>query len=164
VYNIEVDGDHCYRVGQQGLLVHNASALQLAKNEAREVKQALQDIGETESIKTAKAAAAHHKPTGKTAVGDSTTGVPSRLHPLIREGLNRLGAAMAQAGGQLCNIPPGVCAEIKAVNTLLFMLGDDASLCDIEVATVFVSNGNPAEACPNCQLTLQGVTFITGKF
>nr|WP_162660493.1 polymorphic toxin-type HINT domain-containing protein [Tuwongella immobilis] len=26
VYNIEVDGDHCYRVGEQGLLVHNASA------------------------------------------------------------------------------------------------------------------------------------------
>ena len=26
VYNIEVDGDHCCRVGQQGLLVHNASA------------------------------------------------------------------------------------------------------------------------------------------
>jgi hypothetical protein len=26
VYNIEVEGDHCYRVGQQGLLVHNASA------------------------------------------------------------------------------------------------------------------------------------------
>jgi hypothetical protein len=25
VYNIEVDGEHCYRVGQQGLLVHNAS-------------------------------------------------------------------------------------------------------------------------------------------
>jgi hypothetical protein len=25
VYNIEVDADHCYRVGQQGLLVHNAS-------------------------------------------------------------------------------------------------------------------------------------------
>ena len=26
VYNIEVDGDHVYRVGEQGLLVHNASA------------------------------------------------------------------------------------------------------------------------------------------
>jgi len=26
VYNLEVDGDHCYRVGEQGLLVHNASA------------------------------------------------------------------------------------------------------------------------------------------
>jgi hypothetical protein len=26
VYNIEVDGDHCYRVGECGLLVHNASA------------------------------------------------------------------------------------------------------------------------------------------
>jgi hypothetical protein len=26
VYNIEVEGDHCYRVGQQGLLVHNSSA------------------------------------------------------------------------------------------------------------------------------------------
>jgi hypothetical protein len=26
VYNIEVDGDHCYRVGRQGLLVHNQSA------------------------------------------------------------------------------------------------------------------------------------------
>jgi hypothetical protein len=26
VYNIEVEGDHCYRVGQQGLLVHNASS------------------------------------------------------------------------------------------------------------------------------------------
>jgi hypothetical protein len=25
VYNLEVEGDHCYRVGQQGLLVHNAS-------------------------------------------------------------------------------------------------------------------------------------------
>jgi hypothetical protein len=25
VYNIEVDGDHCYRVGEQGLLAHNAS-------------------------------------------------------------------------------------------------------------------------------------------
>jgi hypothetical protein len=25
VYNIEVDGDHCYRVGRQGLLAHNAS-------------------------------------------------------------------------------------------------------------------------------------------
>jgi hypothetical protein len=36
VYNIEVEGDHCYRVGQQGLLVHNASApytlTQVAKN------------------------------------------------------------------------------------------------------------------------------------
>jgi hypothetical protein len=26
VYNIEVEGDHCYRVGQSGVLVHNASA------------------------------------------------------------------------------------------------------------------------------------------
>ncbi len=26
VYNIEVEGDHCYRVGEQGLLVHNTSA------------------------------------------------------------------------------------------------------------------------------------------
>ncbi len=26
VYNIEVDGEHCYRVGEQGILVHNASA------------------------------------------------------------------------------------------------------------------------------------------
>jgi hypothetical protein len=26
VYNIEVEGDHCYRVGQQGILVHNQSA------------------------------------------------------------------------------------------------------------------------------------------
>ncbi|VTS04850.1 Uncharacterized protein OS=Planctomyces maris DSM 8797 GN=PM8797T_02084 PE=4 SV=1: PT-HINT [Tuwongella immobilis] len=25
VYNIEVEGDHCYRVGEQGLLVHNSS-------------------------------------------------------------------------------------------------------------------------------------------
>lgn len=25
VYNIEVEGDHCYRVGEQGVLVHNAS-------------------------------------------------------------------------------------------------------------------------------------------
>jgi hypothetical protein len=25
VYNFEVEGDHCYRVGQQGILVHNAS-------------------------------------------------------------------------------------------------------------------------------------------
>jgi hypothetical protein len=25
VYNIEVEGEHCYRVGEQGLLVHNAS-------------------------------------------------------------------------------------------------------------------------------------------
>ena len=27
MYNIEVEGDHCYRVGEQGLLVHNSSAL-----------------------------------------------------------------------------------------------------------------------------------------
>src|SRR5262249_27260157 len=27
VYNIEVEGDHCYRVGEQGLLVHNQSAV-----------------------------------------------------------------------------------------------------------------------------------------
>jgi RHS repeat-associated protein len=26
VYNIEVEGDHCYRIGEQGLLVHNMSA------------------------------------------------------------------------------------------------------------------------------------------
>jgi hypothetical protein len=26
VYNLEVEGDHCYRVGQHGILVHNASA------------------------------------------------------------------------------------------------------------------------------------------
>lgn len=26
VYNIEVEGDHCYRVGESGVLVHNASA------------------------------------------------------------------------------------------------------------------------------------------
>jgi hypothetical protein len=30
VYNIEVDGDHCYRVGEQRLLVHNASVGPLA--------------------------------------------------------------------------------------------------------------------------------------
>jgi RHS repeat-associated protein len=162
VYNIEVEGDHCYRVGQHGLLVHNASVLQLAIKEATQVKQALEDIGETESIKTAKAAAAHHKPTGKTAIGDSTTGVPSRLHRLIQDGLNRLGAVIAQAGGPLCNIPPGVCAEVKAVNSLLLMLGDDVSLCDIEVATVSVSDGTPATACPNCQATLLGVIFTTG--
>jgi len=28
VYNLEVDADHCYCVGQQGILVHNASASQ----------------------------------------------------------------------------------------------------------------------------------------
>ena len=27
VYTLEVDGDHCYRVGEQGILVHNASAV-----------------------------------------------------------------------------------------------------------------------------------------
>eukprot|EP00913_Durusdinium_trenchii_P005675 g5293.t1 len=27
VYNIEVEGDHCYRVGESGVLVHNASAV-----------------------------------------------------------------------------------------------------------------------------------------
>jgi hypothetical protein len=27
VYNLEVEGDHCYRVGRQGLLVHNASII-----------------------------------------------------------------------------------------------------------------------------------------
>jgi hypothetical protein len=27
VYNIEVDGDHCYQFGGQGLRVHNASAV-----------------------------------------------------------------------------------------------------------------------------------------
>jgi RHS repeat-associated protein len=32
VYNIEVDGDHCYRVGKQGLLVHNASAVTICCN------------------------------------------------------------------------------------------------------------------------------------
>ena len=32
MYNIEVDGDHVYRVGEQGLLVHNASVPQ---NQAR---------------------------------------------------------------------------------------------------------------------------------
>jgi hypothetical protein len=26
VYNLEIEGDHCFRVGEQGLLVHNASA------------------------------------------------------------------------------------------------------------------------------------------
>src|SRR5262249_49145085 len=26
VYNIEVEGDHCYRVGESGILVHNSSA------------------------------------------------------------------------------------------------------------------------------------------
>jgi len=25
VYNVEVEGDHCYRVGEQGFLVHNQS-------------------------------------------------------------------------------------------------------------------------------------------
>ena len=27
VYNLEIEGDHCYRVGQTGVLVHNASML-----------------------------------------------------------------------------------------------------------------------------------------
>jgi hypothetical protein len=31
VFNIEVDGDHVYRVGEQGLLVHNASAADTAR-------------------------------------------------------------------------------------------------------------------------------------
>ncbi len=37
VYNIEVEGDHCYRVGQQGLLVHNASAPQVCNPAAGSV-------------------------------------------------------------------------------------------------------------------------------
>ena len=31
VFNIEVDGEHCYRVGEQGVLVHNASPSGYAK-------------------------------------------------------------------------------------------------------------------------------------
>jgi hypothetical protein len=31
VFNLEVDADHCYRVGEQGILVHNASAEQECK-------------------------------------------------------------------------------------------------------------------------------------
>jgi len=32
VYNIEVDGDHVYRIGESGLLVHNASAIKKGKD------------------------------------------------------------------------------------------------------------------------------------
>jgi hypothetical protein len=35
VYNIEVDGDHCYRVGRQGLLVHNASVFPATEAECQ---------------------------------------------------------------------------------------------------------------------------------
>jgi hypothetical protein len=37
VYNMEVHGDHCYRVGQQGLLVHNASAKEEHAKAVRDV-------------------------------------------------------------------------------------------------------------------------------
>ncbi|MFQ3650545.1 MAG: polymorphic toxin-type HINT domain-containing protein [Gemmataceae bacterium] len=39
VYNLEIDGDHRYRVGEQGLLVHNASApAEISKAFERELK------------------------------------------------------------------------------------------------------------------------------
>jgi hypothetical protein len=39
VYNIEVEGDHCYRVGQQGLLVHNMSQSVNPPNESSQAKE-----------------------------------------------------------------------------------------------------------------------------
>jgi hypothetical protein len=35
VYNIEVEGDHCYRVGESGVLVHNASMISWGEYEDR---------------------------------------------------------------------------------------------------------------------------------
>jgi hypothetical protein len=43
VYNLEVDADHCYRAGEQEILVHNASAL--AGNVQSGVSSVLTDLG-----------------------------------------------------------------------------------------------------------------------
>ncbi len=39
VFNLEVDADHCYRVGEQGILVHNASAQTCADLNPCDVQQ-----------------------------------------------------------------------------------------------------------------------------
>ena len=46
VYNIEVDGDHCYRVGRQGLLVHNTSERPPCEEKGLARGQSLPDITE----------------------------------------------------------------------------------------------------------------------
>ncbi|VTS04858.1 unnamed protein product [Tuwongella immobilis] len=44
VFNIEVEGDHCYRVGECGVLVHNASVF--CPDEAERSCSEFNDIGE----------------------------------------------------------------------------------------------------------------------
>jgi hypothetical protein len=51
VYNIEVQGDHVYRVGDSGVLVHNASAGKIPQSECRRNIEDLRDnLGLEESV------------------------------------------------------------------------------------------------------------------
>ena len=43
VYNIEVERDHCYRVGEQGLLVHNASVYEVRITQGNRTANALME-------------------------------------------------------------------------------------------------------------------------
>jgi hypothetical protein len=53
VYNIEVDADHCYRVGEQGLLVHNAS--EYYRGDESGLKRILSHLAKSDGIPAARA-------------------------------------------------------------------------------------------------------------
>ena len=163
VYNIEVEGEHVYRVGESGLLVHNVSVRKLAKNYCMELREDLEAVPDKylDDDSDPKVSAAVHTPTGKHATGVSTGGVPSNLHQLIVEDVRSLENHVAEYGGP-CKHPPGVCAEVDAVNNLLWKMGDDAELCGIEVATLDLENCEPVKVCQYCRRILQGVKFPPG--
>jgi A nuclease family of the HNH/ENDO VII superfamily with conserved AHH len=58
VCNLEVDGDHCYRVGEQGLLVHNASCPPATGEEAR--RQLRNSLGPSTAFPAHVSVQAHH--------------------------------------------------------------------------------------------------------
>jgi hypothetical protein len=58
VFNIEVDGDHCYRVGERGVLVHNVSCPPATDEEAR--RQLRNNLGPSTAFPAHVSVQAHH--------------------------------------------------------------------------------------------------------
>lgn len=148
VYNIEVDGDHVYRVGEQGLLVHDASA----RDELEEFAKKCCNELESKPTVVARLILAD----GRAFEGKSSL---VNVHPVIGKAYDELSENARSAYHKKC-------AETDAMSKALFAIQDETGveitteqqarliLAGSTIQTALTKNLEPEQPCSSCAWAL----------
>ncbi len=160
VYNLEVEQEHHYFVGEVGVLVHNGYGVAAQARELAEAQLANPGVPET-----TKAAVASYEGEVGQGVSANQFNDPYEMHPIIEQRVNEVEAMRAADPGSFEELDqePGDCAEPRALSDLLWKIDPKGQLTTMPKGiTMAVSDleGNLQQPCPYCQTITAGVKIL----